>query len=437
MKVIVEQVGPCRKALRIEVPAEQVATEYQAVIKEIASNARVPGFRKGKAPAAVIEKQFSKDALEETRERLVPKAYHEALRQEQVKAVSIVDVSDIQITKQLPLSFKVTVDLLPEFTLPAYKEIALTSKKVEVKDEDVDEILTNMRNRSAHFEPVSGRASQKDDVVEIDYTGACDGKPMSEIAPDRPELAQGKDFWVLLSDTMPEFLPGIKAQIEGMDIGQTREVTVTFPADYRAKSAAGKSAVYTITVKGIRERKSPELNDDFAKTMGADTVGELRKLVSENLMRTGEATEKGRQKDDLVKWLVENTALTNLPQSLVEEEARHIIQDVVQENVKRGVNKDEIESHREDIFTRAAQSASERVTVNYILNRIADEEKVAVTQADVEQRIAEMAQRYGSTPEKMKEELAKRGSLDQLRGSLRLDKTVDLLHASAKITPEK
>ena len=189
MKVIVEQVGPCRKALRIEVPAEQVATEYQAVIKEIASNARVPGFRKGKAPAAVIEKQFSKDALEETRERLVPKAYHEALRQEQVKAVSIVDVSDIQITKQLPLSFKVTVDLLPEFTLPAYKEIALTSKKVEVKDEDVDEILTNMRNRSAHFEPVSGRASRKDDVVEIDYTGACDGKPMSEIAPDRPELA--------------------------------------------------------------------------------------------------------------------------------------------------------------------------------------------------------------------------------------------------------
>ena len=437
MKVIVEQVGPCRKALRIEVPAEQVATEYQAVIKEIASNARVPGFRKGKAPAAVIEKQFSKDALEETRERLVPKAYQEALRQEQVKAVAIVDVSDIQITKQLPLSFKVTVDLLPEFTLPAYKEIALTSKKVEVKDEDVDEILTNMRNRSAHFEPVSGRASRKDDVVEIDYTGACDGKPMSEIAPDRPELAQGKDFWVLLSDTMPEFLPGIKAQVEGMDIGQTREVSVTFPADYRAKSAAGKSAVYTITVKGIRERKSPELNDDFAKTMGADTVGELRKLVSENLMRTGEATEKGRQKDDLVKWLVENTALTNLPQSLVEEEARHIIQDVVQENVKRGVNKDEIESHREDIFTRAAQSASERVTVNYILNRIADEEKVAVTQADVEQRIAEMAQRYGSTPEKMKEELAKRGSLDQLRGSLRLDKTVDLLHASAKITPEK
>jgi len=437
MKVIVEQVGPCRKALRIEVPAEQVATEYQAVIKEIASNARVPGFRKGKAPAAVIEKQFSKDALEETRERLVPKAYHEALRQEQVKAVSIVDVSDIQITKQLPLSFKVTVDLLPEFTLPAYKEIALTSKKVEVKDEDVDEILTNMRNRSAHFEPVSGRASRKDDVVEIDYTGACDGKPMPEIAPDRPELAQGKDFWVLLSDTMPEFLPGIKAQVEGMDIGQTREVSVTFPADYRAKSAAGKSAVYTITVKGIRERKSPELNDDFAQTMGADTVGELRKLVSENLMRTGEATEKGRQKDDLVKWLVENTALTNLPQSLVEEEARHIIQDVVQENVKRGVNKDEIESHREDIFTRAAQSASERVTVNYILNRIADEEKVAVTQADVEQRIAEMAQRYGSTPEKMKEELAKRGSLDQLRGSLRLDKTVDLLHASAKITPEK
>lgn len=437
MKVTVEQVGPCRKALRIEVPAEQVTAEYQNVIKEISSSARIPGFRKGKAPATVIEKQFSKDALEETRERLVPKAYHDALRQEQLKAVSIVDVSDIQITKQLPLSFKVTVDLLPEFALPAYRGIALTSKKVEVKDEDVEQILTNMRDRSAHFEPVTGRASRKEDVVEIDYLGSCEGKPMSEVVPDRPELAQGKDFWVLLSDAMPEFLPGIKAHVEGREIGQTSDLTVSFPADYRAKSAAGRTATYTVTLKGIRERKSPELNDDFAKTMGTDSVEELRKLVRENLLRTGEASERGRQKDELVKWLLDNTTLADLPQSLVEEEARHIIQDVVQENVKRGVNKDEIESHREDIFNRAAQSASERVKVNYILNRIAEEEKITVTQADVDQRIAEMAQRYGSTPEKIKDELEKRDGLDQLRGSLRLDKAVDLLHAAATLTPEK
>jgi len=436
MKISVEQVGPCRKALRIEVPVEQVTAEYKKVLKDIATSARIPGFRPGKAPESVVEKQFTKDALDETRERLVPRAYHEALKQQGLTPVAVVDVGDIHIAKQLPLSFKVTVDLTPEFTLPATKGIALTSRKVEVKEEDIEHILTNMRERAAHFEPVTDRAAKKEDVVEIDYTGTCDGRPMGELAPDRTELAQGKEFWVLLSDNMPEFLPGIKAQLEGIAIGETRNLTITFPADYRVKPVAGKTAAYTVTARGIRERRSPELNEDFAKTMGAGSIEDLRKTVRENLQGTAELTEKSRQKDDLVKWLVENTPLTDLPQSLVEEEARHIIQDVVQENVRRGVSKDDIETNREDIFNRAAQSASDRVRVNYILSRIADEEKVAVTEADLNQRVAEMAQRYGTDPERMRTELEKREALDGLRRNLRLEKAVEALYATATITPE-
>jgi len=436
MKVTVEQIGPCRKSLRIEVPAEQVTTEYQQVIKSIAARARIPGFRQGKAPAAIIDKQFSKDALEETRERLVPMAYQTALKQENIKPVAVVDVSDVQIAKQLPLSFKVTVDLMPEFALPPYKGIAISRHKVEVKDEEIEQVLTNIRERSAHFESVTGRAAKKDDVVEIDYSGICDGHPMSEVAPDRPELAQGKDFWVLLADNMPEFLPGIKAQIEGIEVGQTREVTISFPADYRAKTVAGKSAIYTITAKGIRERHSPELSDEFAKTVGAESVADLRVKVKENLLTTATLTETNRQKDEIVKWMMEHTPLTDLPQSLVEEEARHIIQDVVQENMRRGVSKDDIESHREDIFNRASQSSSERVKVNYILTRIADEEQISVSETDMEKRFKEMVSQYGQSPEKLKEDMEKRGAIETLRRNLRLEKAVDLLHAAATITPE-
>ena len=422
MKVIVEQIGPCRKSLRIEVPAEQVTTEYQQVIKSIAARARIPGFRQGKAPSAIVEKQFSKDALEETRERLVPMAYQTALKQENLKPVAVVDVSDVQISKQ--------------FALPPYKGIAITSQKIEVKDEEIEQVLTSIRERSAHFESVTSRPAQKEDVVEIDYNGVCDGHPMSEVAPDRPELAQGKDFWVLLSDKMPEFLPGIKAQIEGIEIGMTREVNIAFPADYRAKSVAGKTATYTVTAKGIRERKSPELTDDFAKTVGAESVADLRVKVKENLVATATLNEANRQKDLIVKWVTEHTPLNDLPQSLVEEEARHIIQDVVQENMRRGVSKDDIESHREDIFNRAAQSSSERVKVNYILNRIADEEQVTVSEADMEKRFSEMVNQYGQSPEKLKADMEKRGAIETLRRNLRLEKAVDLLHAAATITPE-
>jgi trigger factor len=436
MKVIVEQIGPCRKALRIEVPAEQVTTEYQQVIKSIAARARIPGFRQGKAPAAIVEKQFSKDALEETRERLVPMAYQTALKQENLTPVAVVDVSDVQIAKQLPLSFKVTVDLPPEFALPPYKGIAITSRKIEVKDEDIDQIITSIRDRNAHFEVVTGRPAQKEDVIEIDYNGTCNGLPLSEVAPDRPELAQGKDFWVLLSDNMPEFLPGIKAQIEGIEVGQTREVTIAFPADYRAKSVAGKTACYTVTAKGIRERKSPEMTDDFAKTVGAESVADLKAKVKENLLTSATQAESNRQKDEIVKWMVEHTPLSDLPQSLVEEEARHIIQDVVQENMRRGVSKDDIESHREDIFNRAAQSSSDRVKVNYILTRIADEEKITVSAEDMETRFNEMTRQYGQSPEKLKADMEKRGAMEALRRNLRLEKAVNLVHAAATITPE-
>jgi len=254
------------------------------------------------------------------------------------------------------------------------------------------------------------------------------------VAPDRPELAQGKDFWVLLAENMPEFLPGIKAQIEGMEVGQTREVSITFPADYRAKTVAGKTALYTITAKGVRERKSPELTDEFAKSVGTESVADLRGKIQENLLATAMLTEKNRQKDEIVKWVMEHTPLTDLPQSLVEEEARHIIQDVVQENMRRGVSKDDIESHREDIFNRAAQSSSERVKVNYILTRIADEEKITVTEADMEKRFSEMVNQYGQSPEKLKADMEKRGAMEALRRNLRLEKAVDLLHAAATIT---
>jgi trigger factor len=133
---------------------------------------------------------------------------------------------------------------------------------------------------------------------------------------------------------------------------------------------------------------------------------------------------------------MEHTPLTDLPQSLVEEEARHIIQDVVQENMRRGVSKDDIEAHREDIFNRAAQSSSERVKVNYILSRIADEEKITVTEADMEKRFSEMVNQYGQNPEKLKADMEKRGAIETLRRNLRLEKAVDLLHAAATINQE-
>ncbi len=436
MKISVEQVGPCRKVLKIEVPAEVVASEYQKIVGEYSRRARIPGFRPGKAPPAIVEKQFAKQVLEETREQLVPRAYREAVLQEKLRPVAIVDVSDVQVDKALPVELKVTIDVHPEFTLPDYKGIGAKSRKVEVKEPEVDQVIANLRDRNAHFEPVTGRAAGKNDVVEVDYEGTCDGRPLTEVAPENPELAQGKDFWVLLTEGAPLFLPGLPPQLEGMEVGQTREATVAFPPDYRVKAVAGKEAKYVVTARGIRERALPELNDAFVKTIGLESVEDLRKRILENLEEAAAVTEKNRQKDEIVKWLVDHTDLTDLPQTVVEEEARRIIQNVVQENVQRGVAKDQIEANREDIFNRAAQSSSDRVKLDYLLSRIADEEKVEASAADLDMKIAEMGARYGMPLPRMRAELEKREALPGLKHSLRMEKAVEVVLALATVTPE-
>ena len=435
MKVTVEQGGPCRRVMKIEVPSETVATEYQAVVAKLAKQVRIPGFRPGKAPAAVIEKRLSKEALDETRERLVPRAYRQALEQEELQPVAIIDVSDIHVDKQLPLTFRVTVDVNPEFVLPSYKGVKVVARKVEVKEADVEQVIGGIRERAARLESRTGSPARRGDVVEIDYKGVSEGRPISEIAPENSELNEGKDFWVLLADG-PEFLPGLAVQLEGIEIGQTREVPVTFQADYGVKAVAGRSAVYTVTAKGIRERILPELDAEFLKTMGVESVEALRARVSENLREAAEMTERNRQREDIVKWLLEHTEIKELPQSLVEEEARHIIHNVVQENVRRGASKEEIESHREDIFTRASQSSSDRVKMDFVLGRIADEEKIDVSEAEFDQRIRGLAARYGMSAQRLRADLEQRGAMDAIRKNLRMEKTVDAVLAAATVNQE-
>ncbi len=434
MKVTVEQVNPCRKILSIEVAADVVTAEYQKVLSEFAKHARIPGFRPGKAPAAIAERTFTKEILDETRERVVPRAYREAVAQEKLKPVAVIDVSDIQVVRQAPLTFRVTVDVEPEFALPAYRGVKVQAQKVEVKAEDVDQILTNLRERQGTFNDDPARVAARGDIVVIDYSGVCDGKPVSEAAPERTELGQGKDFWVLLMEGH-EFLPGIVKALEGAKVGETRELKVAWPGDFKVTALAGREAVYTLTVTMVRERKLPELNDEFAKAAGATSLEDLKAKIQDNLKTSAEAAERGRQKDEILKWLVEQSDIKDIPQSVVDEQARHIIRDVVAENVRRGVTKEEIEAHREDIFSRAAQSSSDRLRMDYILTRIADEEKVTVEDAEVEQRIGEMAMRYGMPPQRLRADLEKRDALDSLRRSLRLDKTLDLLHGAAAIQP--
>jgi trigger factor len=393
--------------------------------------ARIPGFRPGRAPQAVVERRFAKDILEETREQLVPQAYHGALEQEKLKPVGIVDVSDIHLDKDLPLSFKVTVDVEPEFVLPNYHGISLPSKKPDVAEDEVERVIGSIRERSARFEDVAGRAARQGDIVQIDYLGACEGQSIGDLAKENAELGQGEDFWMLLGT--PELIPGLADQLVDAAVGEKREATIVFPAEFAVKTLAGRRAIYTVTVKAIRERHLPELDASFFAQVGAESIEDLRGKVRKNLIKAAEQTERDRLKSEVLKWLVEQADLKDLPQSVVEAEARHIIRDVVEENTRRGVSQEEIEAHRDDIFNQAAQSAADRVRMNYILDRIAETDRIAVEDADVDREIQAMAGRYGVAVARIRASLEKREALEGLRRNLRMEKTLEAVLSAATI----
>jgi trigger factor len=255
---------------------------------------------------------------------------------------------------------------------------------------------------------------------------------VAALAPDRPEIGEGRDFWVPVGEDAG-FLPGLAAGLEGAAVGDHREVEVVFPAEYPVASLAGKKAVYGVDVKALRERRLPELDAEFLAGMGVKSVEALRERVRESLQAAGEQSARARLKDGIVRWLLDHVELEDLPQTVVAEEARRIIHDIVRENTRRGVSREEIEKHRDDIFDRAARSSGERVKLDYILRRIADAEQVSVSETELEQHIGRMADRYGIPRERLRAALEQREALDGIRQGLRADKTLDVVLQAAAI----
>ena len=353
MKVIVEEMGPCRKKLGVEIPAEKVASEYEQVLSMFAAGAKVPGFRPGKVPKDIIKRRFDKEIATELKERLISTGYHEALTQEKINVVSVLDVQEVKFEVGQPMSFQVLLDVPPKFDLPDYQKISLQSKKVEVADKEVDDTIQRIREQSARFDEVGGRAVQKGDLVQVDYEGVCESISLETIAPKAAGLGQAKDFWVMADEE--SFLPGFGMGLVGGAVGEKRPLLVDFPADFREKAVAGKKATYFASIKSIREKKLPEMNEEFLKGIGVESEDQLRSKIKEDLVRIGEDVEKRRLKSEIIKHLQDNTKM-DVPESVAQQETQELIYDIVRENKYRGMGDEEIKEKKTENTPQEAQA---------------------------------------------------------------------------------
>jgi len=430
MNVEVQELEPCRQVLKVIATAEETGEAYRGIVEQFAGGGRVPGFRKGKAPVAVIEKRFKDQISEEVRSVLVPKLYREALKEKGITPVSVVDVSAAEFSRETGISFAVTVDVAPDFKLPKYKKIPVKREEVSVSDEDVAQSVEQMRSAYAQYEDDNEKAVEDGDMVQVDYRGTIDGQPIADMAGDCSNLGEATDFWTQCGE--PEFLPGMIKALAGMRVGEDKQVTVKFPKDFRVAEVHGKKAVYDLKVKAIRLRQLPELDEEFCKRLGADNAEALTQQIREHMQSSAEQNEQNRQREEVSQFLLKKTVF-ELPQSVVEQERQLTVRSMVQQFMQRGATREQLQEQQGEIMQRAGQMSLDRVKLGYILSRIADEEKLEVSDELFKERAEATAAQHRMAPAEFLAELEKNNGTERLMSDIRSGLTMDFLLSEAKI----
>jgi trigger factor len=434
MKVQVEKKPESVSTLRIELPAEEVSKEWDVIANSFVRFAKIPGYRPGKAPRAVIDKRFRKEIQDEVTKKLVSKSYREAIEQKKLRVASLTNLEDVQFGEDKSMRFQATVVTAPEFKLPDYKKISVQLRDTKVTEAEIGATLERLRDQTADFVDVPDRPAQMEDFAVIDFEGTMDGKPISEIAPNASKnLHGGKKFWLRLATD--NFLPKFCEQIVGRKKDETQTVTVDFPADFLVKELAGKQASYSVTLREIKEKVLPVVDDAFAvKLLPGKTLADLRHEIEHDLEHEKEHQIEHAKEEQIIKSLHEKTKF-DVPPPLLRNETKRALVELVQRNRARGIPDEMLKEKEKELIETAASVAHHRLKTNFILERIAEQEKIEVTPEDVDLRIRQEAQRYNITADKMRKELEEHDGLNALAEQILLGKTLDFLKANVSVQP--
>lgn len=430
MKVSIKDSGTCRKTMTVEVPAESVAEERAQLLAYYAKGVSLPGFRKGKAPKHLVEKKFAKEMTADLKDRLVPKYYHEAIEAEKVKVVSIIDVSEPTVEDGKPLSFEVTMDVPPEFKLPKYQGISIKAEKVEVTDKEVDEVIENIRRQHASFTDIDDRPAKEKDMVQISYESTIDGEPLEVKVPEARGMGQGTGYWVTCDDEA--FLPGMGKELIGTSIGDKKDITVNFPAEFIVKELAGKTAEFKVEVTGLRESKLPEFDEEFLKQLRVESEDELRTNVRQHLQENAETKEKRRKEDTVCEFLLKKTKL-DVPETGVQQQTRNLMYEMARQRMMQGMSQEQVQAQSEDMMEEAKVKAEEQVKLRYIMMAIADAENLTADEQEISDEIAKTAVEQRRDASELRQEIEKEGHLEDVADQIRFGKAIEFLIENAKI----
>jgi trigger factor len=406
----------------LEIPAEEVSKASEKVAKEFAKMARVPGFRPGKAPISLIKRRFAEDIKSEVLQNLVPETVEKAVAEQKLTPVSQPQVDKLEFNEGQPVKFRASFDVLPEFSLASYKSLEIEMPQMTITDEDVAKTLTEMQQRAATFAPVEGRAVQNDDFVQVKLHGTPEGG-------GEPLQADSVLCHIGAEETMEPF----NENLRGASNGDHKDFDVNYPADYPDAKLAGKLFHYAVDVLGIKTKQLPELNDEFAKDVSdATSLDELKTKIRESLEHERDHRQKDLQREKVIGELVKLHDFP-VPDSLVEHQMDVRLERVVRSLAQQGVDPRAVNVDWVSLRRRQEERAKDDVKAELVIDRIATEEKIDVTDQEVEHELEHMATHSGESAEAIRARLTKQGALDRMKAKLRSDKTIDWLAQNASI----
>jgi len=434
MNVVVENLPNCITTLRVEVEPEKVAKAWDDVAGNYTKYARIPGYRAGKAPKAIIEKKFQKEIREELEKKLLSESCKQAIQEKGIKMLSLTQVEDVEIGDDKSMKFTATLVTHPDFQLPNYKGLVVPLPAVEVTDEEVDRSLNELREQAADFVDITeDRGAELKDFVVLDYRGTIDGVPVSEKFPKAGQPLTGNDdFWIHMVEEA--FFPGFTEALVGAKPGETRTFEIEVPAEFPVEGLPGQKIQYVVTLKQIKTKVLPPLDDAFADTIvKGKTLAELREVARGEIERQKKSEAEAAKRAEIMRQLLSQVEC-ELPVDMVRTQTRRILMDIVRDNQARGVPDDILKENEQQILGGAAQNARDQIKGTFILMRIGEVEGIKATQQEFDLRIAQLAQRYDMKPDKLIKKLDERNAIDQILEEVLTAKVLDFLAANASVS---
>ena len=433
MNVSVETLPNCLATIHVEVGSDRISPMRETLVRDFMKDARVPGFRPGKMPKALVEKRFQKQIQEELETKVIDGSLNDAIREQGLKVLQVRNVDDVEFSGD-KLSFNATLITLPEFELPEYKQLPVSVPAGFIADADVDKVLENLRERNADFVDITeDRGAAMEDFVVVDYVGTFEGKPVHEAFPKvGTVLSHNEGFWLRM--TAEAFFPGFCAALEGARVAEARQFQIEVPADFPVEGMGGQKLDYSVTVKEIKVRVLPELNDELASEFApGKTLVELRELIHGDLRQRRASEIEGLKRDQIMEQLLAKVEC-ELPEDMARSETSRVLSEVVQENQRRGVTQEMLRENEKELVATASQTARNRLKGSFILGRIAEAEKLTATREDVAGRIASLAKGAEMTFEKALKEVQKRRMFPQIESEIIAANALDFVAASATVT---